>query len=98
MSERKAFLLRIDPDLYEALARWAGDELRSLNGQIEYLLRQATVQSGRTSQRDRAAERHQRLEGRVVVRMCRGGRWKEDCEGAGRVLHEEVPVRHVTVQ
>jgi hypothetical protein len=47
MAERKAFLLRIDPELYEALSRWAADELRSLNGQIEYLLRQATVQSGR---------------------------------------------------
>jgi hypothetical protein len=47
MAERKAFLLRIDPELYEALSRWAADELRSLNGQIEYLLRQAMVQSGR---------------------------------------------------
>jgi len=54
MVERKAFLLRIDPELYEALSRWAADELRSLNGQIEYLLRQATVQSGRTARRDRA--------------------------------------------
>jgi hypothetical protein len=48
MAERKAFLLRIDPELYEALSRWAADELRSLNGQIEYLLRQAIVQSGRS--------------------------------------------------
>jgi len=54
MAERKAFLLRIDPELYEALSRWAADELRSLNGQIEYLLRQATVQSGRAPRRDRA--------------------------------------------
>jgi len=54
MAERKAFLLRIDPELYEALSRWAADELRSLNGQIEYLLRQATVQSGRAARRDRA--------------------------------------------
>lgn len=53
MAERKAFLLRIDPELYEALSRWAADELRSLNGQIEYLLRQATVQSGRAARRDR---------------------------------------------
>ena len=57
MAERKAFLLRIDPELYEALSRWAADELRSLNGQIEYLLRQATVQSGRASRRERAGER-----------------------------------------
>ena len=54
MAERKAFLLRIDPELYEALSRWAADELRSLNGQIEYLLRQATVQSGRAARRERA--------------------------------------------
>ncbi len=54
MAERKAFLLRIDPELYEALSRWAEDELRSLNGQMEYLLRQATAQSGRATRRDRA--------------------------------------------
>ncbi|MFQ3649634.1 MAG: toxin-antitoxin system HicB family antitoxin [Gemmataceae bacterium] len=38
---RKAFLLRLDPALHQALQRWAEEELRSLNGQIEYLLRQA---------------------------------------------------------
>ena len=38
---RKAFLLRIDPKVLSALERWAAEELRSLNGQIEYLLRQA---------------------------------------------------------
>ncbi len=38
---RKAFLLRIDPRVLSALERWADEELRSLNGQIEYLLRQA---------------------------------------------------------
>jgi hypothetical protein len=37
----KKFLLRINPELWEELNRWAGDELRSVNGQIEYLLRQA---------------------------------------------------------
>ncbi len=51
MAERKAFLLRIDPELYDALSRWAGDELRSLNGQIEYLLRQAVAKSGRAPAR-----------------------------------------------
>lgn len=45
--QRKPFLLRIDADLYAALARWAGDELRSLNGQIEFLLRRALVGAGR---------------------------------------------------
>jgi hypothetical protein len=51
MAERKAFLLRIDPELYETLSRWAADELRSLNGQIEYLLRQAAVEGGRAPRR-----------------------------------------------
>jgi len=41
MAERKSFLLRIDGDLWAALEAWAQDELRSVNGQIEYLLRQA---------------------------------------------------------
>lgn len=39
--ERKPFLLRIPPDLWSELERWAADELRSVNGQIEFLLRQA---------------------------------------------------------
>ena len=41
MSQRKSFLLRIDPELWAALEAWAADELRSVNGQVEYLLRQA---------------------------------------------------------
>ena len=41
MSDRKSFLLRIDPALWDDLERWAQAELRSVNGQIEYLLRQA---------------------------------------------------------
>jgi hypothetical protein len=47
MPVRKAFLLRIDPALLDALQRWADDDLRSLNGQLEYLLRKALRQSGR---------------------------------------------------
>ncbi|MGC8988907.1 MAG: Arc family DNA binding domain-containing protein [Verrucomicrobiia bacterium] len=43
MEERKAFLLRIDPALMKELEAWAQDELRSVNGQIEYLLRQAVL-------------------------------------------------------
>lgn len=39
--DRKAFLLRIDPELWRELEAWAADELRSVNGQVEYLLRQA---------------------------------------------------------
>ncbi|NEB74386.1 hypothetical protein G3I40_03945 [Streptomyces sp. SID14478] len=44
---RKQVLLRLDPAVYEALARWAGDELRSANAQIEFLLRRALAESGR---------------------------------------------------
>ena len=41
MAERKPFLLRIPPDLWDELSRWAGEELRSVNGQIEWVLRRA---------------------------------------------------------
>jgi hypothetical protein len=47
VAERKPFLLRIDPGVLEALQRWANDELRSVNGQVEFLLRGALRQAGR---------------------------------------------------
>jgi hypothetical protein len=47
MAERKKLLLRLDPQVYEALARWAADDLRSVNAQIEYALRQALRSAGR---------------------------------------------------
>jgi len=47
MAQRKPFLLRLDPATHEALERWAGAELRSLNAQIEYLLRRALQDAGR---------------------------------------------------
>ena len=47
MTERKSFLLRVDPAVFEALQAWASADLRSLNGQIEYLLRQALRDAGR---------------------------------------------------
>ena len=47
MPERKAFLLRIDPALLTAMQKWAGDDLRSLNGQIEFVLRDALARAGR---------------------------------------------------
>ncbi|MEP0774879.1 MAG: Arc family DNA-binding protein [Acidobacteriota bacterium] len=47
MTDRKTFLLRIPPDLWEELQRWAADELRSVNSQIEYLLRRAVAQRRR---------------------------------------------------
>ena len=55
MAERKSFLLRVDPDLLEKVQRWANDDLRSLNGQIEFLLRRALRESGRERAPDRGA-------------------------------------------
>ena len=47
MSQKKRFLLRLDPKLYETLERWSADELRSVNAQIEYLLTEAARKAGR---------------------------------------------------
>lgn len=47
MAERKSLLLRLDPAVHDALARWASDELRSTNAQIEFLLRRALSEAGR---------------------------------------------------
>ena len=46
---RKAFLLRIDPDVLEDVQRWANDDLRSLNAQIEFILRRALTDTGRAA-------------------------------------------------
>ncbi len=47
MAQRKAVLVRLDPAVHDALARWSADELRSTNAQIEFLLRQALLEAGR---------------------------------------------------
>lgn len=47
MSKRESFLLRLQPETLEALRRWADDDFRSVNSQIEYLLKQALERSGR---------------------------------------------------
>jgi hypothetical protein len=49
MADRKPFLLRIDRQTLEALQRWANDDLRSLNGQIEFVLRRELMKAGRLS-------------------------------------------------
>lgn len=57
MAERKPFLLRLDPETFAALQAWAADDLRSVNGQVEFLLRRALRDAGRVPGRDgRAAE------------------------------------------
>jgi hypothetical protein len=52
MAERKPFLLRIDKSVLDALQRWADSDLRSLNGQIEFVLRRALSESGRQTADD----------------------------------------------
>ena len=60
MADRKPFLLRLDPATFDALQRWANDEFRSLNGQLEYLLTKALREAGRQKTEDR----RQKIEGR----------------------------------
>ena len=51
MAERKPFLLRLDPETLAAVQRWAADDLRSVNGQVEFLLRRALTDAGRLPDR-----------------------------------------------
>ena len=53
MAEKKAFMLRINPEILTALQKWADDEFRSVNGQIEYLLQLALEQNDRTRSKDK---------------------------------------------
>lgn len=68
MPARKSFLLRLDPAIHDALARWAADELRSANAQIEFLLRKALSDAGRLP--------------RDVGRPARRGRPPKQADGA----------------
>ena len=56
MAERKPFLLRIDRETLDAVQRWADDDLRSLNGQIEFLLRRALKEVGREARKSKSDE------------------------------------------
>jgi hypothetical protein len=56
VADRKPFLLRVDPTLLEALQLWANDDLRSLNGQIEFLLRKALSEAGRVKRKSVSRE------------------------------------------
>ena len=58
MAQRKSFLLRLPPELYEELNRWASDELRSLNSQIEYTLREAVRKQRRKNLRQNPPQRN----------------------------------------
>jgi hypothetical protein len=61
VADRKPFLLRIDRDILDAVQRWADDDLRSLNGQIEFLLRRGLKEAGRdVGSGDRRQEKEDR--------------------------------------
>jgi hypothetical protein len=53
VSSKKSFVLRIDEDVYKALEKWAGDEFRSVNGQIEWLIDKALKESGRKKKNEK---------------------------------------------
>jgi len=58
VAERKPFLLRIDPAVLDALQKWAADDLRSLNAQIEFVLRRTLQQEGRMPRARKSAVPH----------------------------------------
>ncbi|MCC6650258.1 MAG: hypothetical protein IT348_03820 [Candidatus Eisenbacteria bacterium] len=60
MAERKSFLLRIDPAVLDALQKWAADDLRSLNGQLEFVLRRTLQQEGRLASPDASGKPRKR--------------------------------------
>ena len=55
MSSKKSFVLRIDEEVYKALEKWAGDEFRSVNGQIEWLIDKALKDSGRRKKTEKSS-------------------------------------------
>ena len=63
MTDRKSVLLRLDPAVHDALARWASDELRSTNAQIEFLLRRTLAEAGRLPSQARPMRRPGRPRG-----------------------------------
>lgn len=62
MVKKKTFVLRIDPDKYDALEKWAADEFRSINGQLEYIIDQALRKSGRWKKTNVDGENDDNLE------------------------------------
>ncbi|NEW83153.1 MAG: Arc family DNA-binding protein [Mariniphaga sp.] len=58
MATKKSFVLRIDPEVSNALERWAADEFRSMNGQIEFLLSQALKKAGRLPSKKKSIEQN----------------------------------------
>lgn len=83
MSERKRYLLRIDPATYAQLEKWAADDLRSVNAQIEFLLVQALERAGRRRTAERGADERSG-EGRGAEGRDDGSAPPEAEDGAGR--------------
>lgn len=52
MAKKKTFVLRLNPEMYERLEKWAADEIRSTNGQIEWILNQALKKAGRNKKKE----------------------------------------------
>jgi hypothetical protein len=88
MAERKGVLLRLDPAVHDALARWAADELRSTNAQIEFVLRRALAETGRLP----GNAGKMRGRGRPPANEGRGGegaRGGQEVQGGERVQADE---------
>jgi len=58
MAEKKNFVLRIDEETYKALEKWAGDEFRSVNGQIEFIIDKALREAGRKSVKENQSKKN----------------------------------------
>ena len=56
MANKKVFMLRMNPDVYEALEKWAADEFRSVNGQLEWIIDKILKETGRTPKKKPASE------------------------------------------
>ncbi len=79
MAVKKSFLLRVPPDLWDELNRWAKDELRSVNGQIEFLLRQATIRRrGEREEEKRKEKREKRKPAEPPPAESGGGSWSAE--------------------
>ncbi len=79
MAAKKSFLLRVPPDLWDELNRWAKDELRSVNGQIEFLLREATNRRRRESEEEkRRRKREKRKPAAPPPAESGGGSWSAE--------------------
>jgi hypothetical protein len=72
MAERKPFLLRLDPETLAALQAWAADELRSTNGQVEFLLRRALRDAGRLPRKGEGQPRRTKAGGKAAPATGRG--------------------------